>query len=217
MQMLKEELRSDILKYSKKEFMSCGFNNASLRNIALNSSTTVSNLYNYFKNKEEIFTAIVKPAVDYIGSILEKSAAKEFHEFDSPIYMKWHIEFINMIYYFINNYRDELVLLFSKSAGSVYEDFKDRTAKFYVMNANCTAFTEKPVSDFFMYNFTLFYLNYLEKLSLEAADDEKIKKHLTELTVYSHGGFNALIDNEDAVYNEIINSIGNSAYLKASD
>ncbi|HBD96189.1 MAG: hypothetical protein A2015_08940 [Spirochaetes bacterium GWF1_31_7] len=210
MQILKDDIRDEILKNSKHDFLEYGFNQTSLRTIAAKSSVTVSNIYNYFKNKNDLFTAVVSPAVSYINEILVKSAGTDFHQFDSPVYVQWHIEFINMIYRFINIHRDELILLFSKSSGSHYENFKDSTARSYAENSQCAklALSGHEVSYFFMHNFTLFYLNFLENLALHEHDDAKIKQYLAELTIYSHGGFNALIEQNSPLYLQILNAIG---------
>ncbi len=59
MQVLKDEVRQRILKSSRKEFMKCGFEKASMRTISNNAGMTVGNLYRYYKNKEDLFGAII--------------------------------------------------------------------------------------------------------------------------------------------------------------
>ncbi len=59
MQVLKEEVRQRIIKSAKKEFKNNGFDKASMRDIADSAKMTVGNLYRYYKNKEDMFGAIV--------------------------------------------------------------------------------------------------------------------------------------------------------------
>lgn len=59
MQMKKEEVRMAILNSGKGEFLSHGFEKASLRNIVKKAGTTTGNFYNYFANKEALFEALV--------------------------------------------------------------------------------------------------------------------------------------------------------------
>ncbi len=59
MQVLKEEVRQRIIKSAKKEFRNNGFDKASMRDIADSAKMTVGNLYRYYKNKEDMFGAII--------------------------------------------------------------------------------------------------------------------------------------------------------------
>ncbi|MDC7220113.1 MAG: TetR/AcrR family transcriptional regulator [Spirochaetales bacterium] len=59
MQVLKEEVRQRIIKSAKREFKNNGFDKASMRDIADSAKMTVGNLYRYYKNKEDMFGAIV--------------------------------------------------------------------------------------------------------------------------------------------------------------
>lgn len=58
-----------ILKVSKEEFLSKGYNNASLRIIASKCHITATAIYRHFKNKEEIFEAVIEPFINYFKEI----------------------------------------------------------------------------------------------------------------------------------------------------
>ncbi len=51
--------RENILNAARKEFLEKGYQGAWLRDIAKNAGVTTGALYGYFKNKEELFAAIV--------------------------------------------------------------------------------------------------------------------------------------------------------------
>ncbi len=53
--------RQLIIDAGKKEFLSKGFQGASLRNIAKNAHVTTGALYAYFDGKEDLFSTIVSP------------------------------------------------------------------------------------------------------------------------------------------------------------
>lgn len=59
MQVQKQELRESIISVAEKEFASKGFKAASMRTIAKKANTTIGNLYNYFKNKEELLDEVI--------------------------------------------------------------------------------------------------------------------------------------------------------------
>jgi AcrR family transcriptional regulator len=64
MQVLKEEVRQRILKSARREFKKRGFEKASMRSIASAANMTVGNLYRYYKNKEDLYGAIIGSLFD---------------------------------------------------------------------------------------------------------------------------------------------------------
>ena len=210
MQILKDEIMYGIIEAAEREFLKCGFSGMSMRQIASELNISASNIYNYFKNKDEIFAEIVKPAVTFIDSIIERAASKEYEEFDNPGYIEWHIQFINMIYKLIKTYRNQLILLFTRSAGSAYSGYKEKIARRYSEIQSCSSGKDGDamVSDFFMYNFTVFYLNFLESLVSHELNDDELKRYLVEMTIYSHGGFMALSDENGTLFDKIVSAIG---------
>ena len=68
-QVLKEEVRLRIISAAKNEFLAKGYEDASMRRIAMASGVTVGNLYRYFLNKDELLAMIVKPCLDRIDHI----------------------------------------------------------------------------------------------------------------------------------------------------
>lgn len=71
-QILKDDVRNRIIDSAKEEFLKYGYEDASMRRIALKSKMTVGNLYRYFKNKEDINVFIVKDTYSLIDKIVQK-------------------------------------------------------------------------------------------------------------------------------------------------
>ena len=71
-QILKEEVRNKIIEASKKELLEKGYENASLRKIALDSGVTVGNLYRYFDNKEDLINKICEPCLLKIEELIKE-------------------------------------------------------------------------------------------------------------------------------------------------
>ena len=61
MQIPKDNIRNNILKAAENIFLEKGYSKTSMREIAAKSNVVLSNIYNYFKNKDEIFCQIVRP------------------------------------------------------------------------------------------------------------------------------------------------------------
>lgn len=62
-QVLKQEYRDLILKAALDEFFENGYNDASMRKIAQKANMTVGNLYHYYKDKEDLFSALVADTI----------------------------------------------------------------------------------------------------------------------------------------------------------
>ena len=61
---IKETTLQNILDAAETEFLRKGFKSASLRNIVKSAGVTTGAFYGYFKNKEALFSALVKPYAD---------------------------------------------------------------------------------------------------------------------------------------------------------
>lgn len=60
----KTEAHKRIIKAATSEFLEYGFEGASMRRIAENSGITAGALYKHFKNKEDMFSALVEPTIN---------------------------------------------------------------------------------------------------------------------------------------------------------
>ncbi len=69
-QILKDDVKERIVDAAKSEFLESGYEKASMRSIAGKSKLTVGNLYHYFKNKEELNSFIVGPALEKIQELV---------------------------------------------------------------------------------------------------------------------------------------------------
>ncbi|MEX1378014.1 MAG: TetR/AcrR family transcriptional regulator [Eubacteriales bacterium] len=59
MQIKKDEVKQKLLDAARYEFMQHGFERASIRSIVKSAETTIGNFYNYFENKESVFSSLV--------------------------------------------------------------------------------------------------------------------------------------------------------------
>lgn len=80
-QILKEEVRNKIIEASKKELLEKGYENASLRKIALDSGVTVGNLYRYFDNKEDLINKICEPCLLKIEELIKEETNNQLSFF----------------------------------------------------------------------------------------------------------------------------------------
>lgn len=120
----KHKIRSTILQAASEEFMKKGFKDTSMRAIARLSGVTLSNIYNYFANKDEIFCAVLQPLLDTFASLVEKNVNDEYlntEVFYSEDYQQKMFDDFMVV---VRQFSSEFKLLLFKSAGSSLENFR---------------------------------------------------------------------------------------------
>ena len=71
-----ENTLQKIHEIATAEFLEKGFRGASLREIVRKAGVTTGAFYGYYKSKEELFSALVKPHADYILNYFKGQVAK---------------------------------------------------------------------------------------------------------------------------------------------
>ena len=69
-QVLKDDIKNKILKTALNKFLTKGYLNTSMKGIALGAGIAVGNIYNYFKDKEELYATIGMPVISAIDRLL---------------------------------------------------------------------------------------------------------------------------------------------------
>ena len=203
-QILKEELKEQILTAAKKEFLTKDFQNASIRNIAKSLSCSAGNIYNYFENKDALFFATVQETISefeearkYIETTLKDKKTLIYLNFDKSK------AYANLIVNFILKHRENLYLLSCKSRGSQLENFLDNWAKEYAKleyksitlkaKGHKELFKHLP-SQFFIENLCLFFFDCAKSLVEKDLDEKQLVKYLGEIFSFIYQGWEYYID-----------------------
>ncbi len=197
-QVKKEQVARKIISAARKEFLSKGFNDASLRNIASASGVSLANLYSYHKNKDALFYSVVskvKQDFDFIADFF-KNYHPEGSDFDS---LQTEVERARNIAPYIVQRRIELQLILSKSAGSSLENFSEEVVEGYVRN--CRNLVDHVHSqnkmkyvpaDFFHATIGRMGINALKEITRKKVSEEEIADRAEELARYNYFGFKGL-------------------------
>ena len=105
----------NLLKSATEEFLEKGFMKASLRNISAKSGVSTNSIYTRFKDKEGLFSAIVKETADGLMDIYQANYEGE--------------EGTDFVLDYIYQHFTEFKLIFCCSTGSQYEHFLDELGK----------------------------------------------------------------------------------------
>jgi len=126
----KTESHERIIEAAKEEFLTYGFENASMRRIAGNVGITVSGLYKHFPSKEEMFASLVQPMLDDFYVLYRE---KEKAENDALEKIGSAAAFLNddavYVMQFIYDHFDAFKLLVCCSQGTRYEDYSHKFAE----------------------------------------------------------------------------------------
>lgn len=196
-QIKKPEVEKQILKSAKALFLKQGFLGASLREIAKNAKITLSNLYNYFPDKDAIFVAILKPELDDLERLCEfgKTHRREVTPFETLQEKK---QYLRIALDYIQSHGQELNLLFNRSFGSSLENYTDYLAQQYEINWNLLFIDfkkkfpnqklKKP-SSFFLRNMAHFHIMTISKILKNDYSRKEMTKISDELATFLwHGG-----------------------------
>lgn len=190
------ETKELLLKSAKKEFGEKGYMKASLRKICSEVGVTTGALYFFFKDKDELFGALVDDPIERLFGLLYYHFDEESKTAAQPsVYQHSdgdHDRFAEtLVRHLYDNY-DAFILLIKKSQGSHYEDFLDRTTLFlekryftFMFNYAKEHHVNAP-NKFFVHFIVHTAVNSLVQLLLYEKDVEKavaIQKKLLDVIV----------------------------------
>lgn len=192
MQYAKDEIRQRILDSARKEFLDKGFEKASIRTISAKAETSKSNLYNYFRDKEDLFISVLEPTVTKIRRGLE--AAKSYDAAQGVVSytreaQKRNVEAVTS---FVSQNGDDIRLLLFRAQGSTLESLKSEVMDSFtdIMFKWVRAIRpEKEVSWIFIRCITRFYLSVLEEAVSTGVQKEQVEQWQKELIDFVYNGW----------------------------
>ncbi len=126
MQILKDDVKNNIIEAAVKEFYLQGYEKASMRTIAKAAGISVSNTYNYYKSKAELFESIIEPVFQQMKGIfkhsLEQSTSQRLQGDNVSAFID---EIAAPLLQMDDRERQLLIILVEKSAGTKYEKSRE--------------------------------------------------------------------------------------------
>ena len=122
-QVLKEEIRENILKAALQEFFNKGYKSAAMRNIAAQAKIPTGLIYSYYKNKDALFAAVLRPVLYDWKQVLTAGGENKSKHTNSEIYGLSKAEAECLLNLF--DHRQEFIILIDKSDGTKFENEKE--------------------------------------------------------------------------------------------
>jgi len=188
MQVLKQEILEKIIKVSERMFYDKGYRNSSTRNIAKEVGISCSNLYRYFKNKEELFYTITRDFYNNMkNGFNDFINHKESDEFNPELIKKIASIFSDIII----NEKIKFVIVMNRCEGTKYEGLK----KMIIESLNnhiikLTAIKSKIVVDVLSKNF----INGILDIATICKSAEDIRRNIQFLVDYHIAGIKKLVN-----------------------
>lgn len=203
MQKQKSNIRQLILKTAHEEFLEHGFKDSSMRRIAKGAGVGLSNIYNYFKNKDEIFCEVLAPVLRAFDKLQEEHNHEDYITREVFTMKKYQESMIADFMELISNHRAELRLLLFQASGSSLEDFRDTfTDKQTSMGLEYMELMKEKypcvnndISTFFIHTIGSWWLTILgEIISHDELTEVEIEKFLSEYIAFCTSGWKTLMN-----------------------
>ena len=113
-----------IVAAAKKEFLTYGFTDASMRHIAEEAGMSASGLYKHFAGKEEMFSALVDPAYRGLMDLFRIESNDQEKNIGTGELSAWEADRdARMALTYIYDHLDAFRLIVCKSKGTKYENY----------------------------------------------------------------------------------------------
>ena len=123
-----KETRKHLLECAGREFLEKGYMKASLRNICKEAGVTTGALYFFFKDKEDLFAALVEKPLKQLYLTMEEHYAAEMRSETQVVRLEQNDDDLETSREIIRQMyanRDAFLLLLTKSQGSRFENCLD--------------------------------------------------------------------------------------------
>lgn len=191
MQVLKDEIQERILDASQKLFLQYGYEKTSIEKIARQAKISKSNLYNYFKSKDEIFNKLTDQAAYEFRKIIEFFSSNRFEpKFSASGFEEM---MTNEIFKLVSQNREGLLLLVFCAQGTKYESLKDELVGIIAKKFKTDYKAYFLADDNVVLIITQNLFDGITNLTMRSQSDEILKQDLHRLIHYHSKGFSALI------------------------
>ena len=182
MQVKKDDIQNKILSVAERLFIKNGYENTSLKMIAERSYISKSNIYRYYRSKEEIYETLVGPARPEIIKLLSFFFTDDFIGKYTPDKCE---EVSDVLAKIFCEYRSGILIALRSSEGTDRKMIEqDIIGKFIEACPIDDEGAKEMISKILIFGLTDILLKY--------SDEESVAKELNMLIYYHYLGLNGL-------------------------
>ena len=204
-----KETKRRLLESAREEFMEKGYMKASLRNICRNAGVTTGALYFFFEDKEDLFQALTKEAVDGIYQIMQSHFQEESEMLGKGMLLepvsqeeREHLDITAMVVHQMYLRRDDILLVLTKSQGSSLENIVDsfiETAEIHFETMALkmqAAYPGKVLDEKFVHWLAHEMIDAFIYTISHIEDEQQAHKFMSQMTTYMMSGWYGLFSDQ---------------------
>jgi len=124
----------------------------------------LSNIYNYFKNKDEIFLEIVSPATDDLFAFVKDKHTEKYIDFNLMSTRAYQEETVDVYIQLQMKYKEEIRLLLFHLQGSTLENFREALTEYLTEVSNNHKMIVKNIIHKYMKSHPFSLIHYAESI-----------------------------------------------------
>lgn len=200
---MNEEVMEEILKAAKEEFLTLGYTEASMRNIAKKANLTTGSLYYRFLDKAEMLDAVVGNEAEELLTMFKRIqndfARKEIENQVSEM-GSYTENGLHVLIDYIYDHYDVFKIIICKSKGSKYEFYIDSLVDIEVENTyrfinelkDKKLKVREPSEDLIHILCTSFFASIFEVVQHDMKREEALK-YADEIYAFNEAGWSVLL------------------------
>ena len=200
---MNEEVMEEILKAAKEEFLTLGYTEASMRNIAKKANLTTGSLYYRFLDKAEMLDAVVGNEAEELLTMfkrIQNDFAKKEIENQVSEMGSYTEDGLHVLIDYIYDHYDTFKIIICKSKGSKYEFYIDSLVDIEVENTyrfinelkDKKLKVREPSEDLIHILCTSFFASIFEVVQLDMKREEALK-YADEIYAFNEAGWSVLL------------------------
>ncbi|PIE18763.1 MAG: hypothetical protein CSA66_03825 [Proteobacteria bacterium] len=202
MQTKKESVRTELLRAARSTFVAGGFKGTSMRAIAAAAGVSLSNIYNYFDHKDQLFAAVLRSAMAAMERLFEAYGDDGGLSFDLVGSDGPPRQLIRDVTDLVVKHREGLELLLLRAHGSELEGYREalierhtRASLDYVRRLK----REHPeindnISEFFVHNLSSWWINTTCELVMHELPRDEVERFVARFTAFGTAGWRRLLE-----------------------
>jgi AcrR family transcriptional regulator len=204
MQIQKDDIRKNVLAKARQEFLEKGFKDASMRSIAARSGVGLSNIYNYFRNKDEIFREVLSgllAAIEKLTNGHNSPESIDLYVLDTEAYIQSQI---HLFFNLVSKYKADFNLLLFNSSGSSLENFREQYIdqhtdigmEYIKKIKEKYPFVNIDISPFFIHTMSSWWMSIMAELVSHDLSDSQLEQFMSEYMAFGTAGWKKIMNIE---------------------
>ncbi|WP_319371787.1 TetR/AcrR family transcriptional regulator [uncultured Ilyobacter sp.] len=183
MQVKKPEVKEKIYSAAFEEFYEKGFKKTTMGSISQNSGVPVGNIYRYYINKEALFREVVEEVSTQLFNLFLNTSKIQHGSIDDSLRDEV-LKFVEKLLELSFENKKTIHILFEKSHGSKFENFKKKLETQFIDRAISNAKLSLNNSELNQEDIEMVkvsakvFLEGLETIMINYSDNEELKRSL---------------------------------------